>query len=232
MHYIIYETTNTINGKKYIGKHITENLDDGYLGSGIVLNRAIKKYGKEAFVRKTLLTCDNEKDLILKEKEFVTIKIVLDEMYYNVALGGYGGAIVLKPDHPLYESTKRKISDAQKAISHIKSEITKKNHALRKVGMYGKKQSDKQKEAVRVASTGRVKTPETLAKMKQTYLNTISCEGYVHPNKGKPRPESVKQAIRDRKKNEPLKECMHCGKKMNAGNYSRYHGEKCKTLSS
>ena len=33
MYYIIYKTTNLINGKYYIGKHQTENLDDGYLVS-------------------------------------------------------------------------------------------------------------------------------------------------------------------------------------------------------
>jgi hypothetical protein len=44
MHYIIYKTTNNINGKYYIGQHITDNLDDGYIGSGRRLKIARKKY--------------------------------------------------------------------------------------------------------------------------------------------------------------------------------------------
>ena len=47
MYFILYETTNLINNKKYIGVHKTIDLNDGYLGSGIYLRNAIKKYGKE-----------------------------------------------------------------------------------------------------------------------------------------------------------------------------------------
>ena len=50
-YYFIYETTNNINGKKYIGQHETDNLDDGYIGSGSAFKEAVKKYGKKNFTR-------------------------------------------------------------------------------------------------------------------------------------------------------------------------------------
>lgn len=43
MKHYIYLTTNLITNEKYIGKHYGE-LDDDYLGSGIILQRAILKY--------------------------------------------------------------------------------------------------------------------------------------------------------------------------------------------
>lgn len=228
MYYIIYQTTNIINGKKYIGKHVTNDLNDGYLGSGIVLNRAILKYGRESFTREILFFLESEDELNAKEQEIITADIVLSEDYYNVAYGGSGGTIVLKPEHPLYDSTCKKISESLKTISNKKSEITKKNHQLKKVGMYGKKQSEKQKEAARKSATGRTKNAEEIDKQLQSYFKTITQPGYVHPLKGKPRSEEVIAAIKEKKKNEPLTKCPHCDKQMNSGNYARYHGDKCK----
>jgi hypothetical protein len=53
-HYV-YCTTNIINNKKYIGSH-TGHINDDYFGSGVILKKAIKKYGKCNFV-KVILWC-------------------------------------------------------------------------------------------------------------------------------------------------------------------------------
>lgn len=45
-HYI-YKTTCTITSKFYIGMHSTDNLEDGYVGSGKRLWYSINKHGKE-----------------------------------------------------------------------------------------------------------------------------------------------------------------------------------------
>ena len=57
----IYKITNNINGKIYIGQHITDRLNDGYKGSGIVIEQAFKKYGKHNAKFKKM-----EKELVKK----------------------------------------------------------------------------------------------------------------------------------------------------------------------
>lgn len=88
MFYTIYKITNLINGKFYIGKHITDNLNDGYMGSGKLIKRSIKKYGEENFVKDILEVYDTEQKMNLAEK----IHVIVDEdISYNICPGGHGG---------------------------------------------------------------------------------------------------------------------------------------------
>jgi len=87
LYYTIYKITNKTNGKYYIGKHQTKDLNDGYMGSGKLLRRAIKEYGIDNFTKEILFIFDNESDMNAKEKELV----VISEESYNLCPGGHGG---------------------------------------------------------------------------------------------------------------------------------------------
>jgi len=88
--YYVYLTTNLINNKKYIGQH-KGTLTDSYLGSGIVLTKAIQKYGKENFNKTILEICD-EDTIDEREKYWIAYyNAVQNDDYYNQAEGGQGG---------------------------------------------------------------------------------------------------------------------------------------------
>lgn len=91
MNFLVYKITNTVNNKEYIGIHRTRNIDDGYMGSGKHLKRAIQKYGKEKFTKTILYNCSSEIEMINKEKELVTEEYCSQKNTYNICLGGHGG---------------------------------------------------------------------------------------------------------------------------------------------
>ena len=94
-HYLIYQITNNINQKFYIGKHETYNIDDNYFGSGKYLKRAINKYGLENFVKTILFELQNEEEMNLLEKCVVTQEFCDREDTYNINVGGDGGWIYI-----------------------------------------------------------------------------------------------------------------------------------------
>lgn len=91
MFYTIYQITNLVNGKIYIGKHETKDPNDNYLGSGKMIRQAIEKYGIESFSKDVLFVFDNELDMNSKEKELVTEEFVKLKSNYNLCPGGQGG---------------------------------------------------------------------------------------------------------------------------------------------
>jgi hypothetical protein len=89
-HYI-YKITNTKNGKYYIGMHSTDNIDDGYFGSGKRLRNSIRKHGKDSHDKEILEYLDDGISLIEREVELVNEDLLKDPMCMNLLLGGTGG---------------------------------------------------------------------------------------------------------------------------------------------
>lgn len=104
MHYLIYKITNNLNGKIYIGQHATENLDDGYMGSGLAIKRAIKKYGIDNFTKEILYDVDDWELMDFLEELIVDEEFVARPDTYNLKTGGSNGV------HHVSEETKQKLS--------------------------------------------------------------------------------------------------------------------------
>ena len=103
MKYIVYETTNLVNNKIYIGVHKTEDPDkfDGYLGCGVYVNQpytyahpkthfqfAVKKYGPNNFKRIVLAVFETLQEASDLERELVNEEFLSRSDVYNMILGG------------------------------------------------------------------------------------------------------------------------------------------------
>lgn len=89
-HYI-YKTTNLLNGKYYIGMHSTDDLDDGYMGSGKRLRRSLNKHGKDNHKVEILEFVDTREELKKREEEIVNLNEIAKVECMNLKVGGYGG---------------------------------------------------------------------------------------------------------------------------------------------
>lgn len=103
----IYKTTNVINNKYYVGVHSTDDLDDGYIGSGKYLWNSIRKHGRENFRCEILEFFDSRDELVGKEIELVNEGMLNDPLCMNLKCGGYGGFCNEEHREKFLESAKR-----------------------------------------------------------------------------------------------------------------------------
>lgn len=123
MNYYVYEITNNINGKKYIGKrkcscHIK---DDCYMGSGSLLIRAMKKYGQSNFSKRIIEICNSEEDAYNREGYWISYyNAVESDDYYNLIDGGN------KAYASMTKNIAKKVSNKKKKSGLYKDEYERK----------------------------------------------------------------------------------------------------------
>lgn len=91
-HYL-YKTTNLLNSKFYYGIHSTNNLEDGYLGSGKHLTYSIRKYGKDNFKKEIIEYFNTRENLIQAEIILLTREILENKQCMNIKFGGDCGTL-------------------------------------------------------------------------------------------------------------------------------------------
>ena len=85
----VYITTNILNDKKYIGVVASNKPKNNYLGSGVILQHAIKKYGKENFTKKIIKHFNDPIEARDYEKKLIReTNAIKDKQYYNLVEGG------------------------------------------------------------------------------------------------------------------------------------------------
>ena len=110
----VYVTTNLVTLKKYVGSHCTDNIDDGYLGTGRLFLKSVKKHGKENFRREILEECFDVSTARLRESFYIETMGTLDPSGYNLC--PHGGIGFKGASHS--EATKEKMSKWQKGKTY------------------------------------------------------------------------------------------------------------------
>lgn len=178
---IVYLTTNLINNKKYIG--IDTKNDSNYFGSGVNIKKAIKKYGKENFIKEILEVCDDKQILLEKEKEWIKkFNAVNSNEFYNIHDGGVGGDIRIFMDDEKIDKWRANISNSKKGLKKgiPLSELNKKgiSEGLKKFyenggtsNREGVKLSDETKEKISQSNKGKIFSETHLDNLKKSFKN-------------------------------------------------------------
>ncbi len=169
--HFIYRTINLLTKEYYLGRHSTNSLNDGYLGSGKKFKEAVKKYGKQNFRREILVFCDSFDELLNNEKALVTEEKITDPKIYNLNIGGIGKTSSLGKHWNLSVETKHKMSLSKMGAKSIL--FGKPSWHSGKTGVY----SEEVLENNRAKHLGKNHSEETKFKMAQSKSKnwTIVC---------------------------------------------------------
>ena len=141
---VIYKITNLLDGMVYVGQDSKNR--SSYFGSGLLIKRAIEKYGKENFKREILEHCNTKEELNQREVYWIK-KLNAKENGYNICGGGQGQN---------HDDIKKRFSETKKGVNN---------------GMFGRKHTDEVKKIVSEKNKGKVRTEEHKQKLRDHILN-------------------------------------------------------------
>ena len=223
-HYF-YKITNNVNGKFYYGIHSTSDLEDGYMGSGTRLFRAIAKYGIESFTKEILQFFDSREEASLHESKIVNVDMINDPMCYNLRTGGDvarlpGGRI----SRESIEKRQRTIKERQKDPEYVRRVFENRSKACSKPkpAGFGEKVSKRQKGKKRPQFWGVPKSEEHRRKISESLRGRHLSE--EHKSKlrkpkpgaqGKPKSkEHIQKILETKRKNGTLRKTEEVRKKI------------------
>ena len=206
-----YKITNDFDDCYYYGIHSTNNMNDGYMGSGKRLCNAQRKHGKNHFIRTVLKHFDTREEAAQYEFEFLTPEILSDPNCYNIVEGGGGGDATKYMSYEEYEmfcnrmkgdnnpskreDVRQKQSEIRKQyyIEHPEAAIEQSNKLKGKFAgennpMYGKNHTDEVCEILSKQAKERFKNKENHP-MYGKHHSTESIEKNRKSNKGKQKGE-------------------------------------------
>ena len=193
MYHFVYQTTR-VDGFYYIGVHSTNDLGDGYLGSGKRLLNSVRKHGKQAHSVVVIAMFGTREKALAHEAALVDRNRLLDPLCMNLVLGG--------------------ASLSEEGIKRLKSKIVSdETRNKMSVAATGRELSDSTKQKLSVALSGKPKGPmsdDTKRKLSEsrramfqmrealgikTKLSSKHCESLRKANTGKSLSKETKRKI-------------------------------------
>jgi len=163
---IVYKTTNLINGKIYIGQDSKNN--ENYYGSGILILRAIEKFGIENFSKEILEECNSKSELDESERRWIKYYNSQDKnIGYNIVPGGTGGPTRLGQKNSKEQNEKISASNMNKKMSEeAKSKISRSKKG-KPAHNRGSTSSEETREKIRKSKLGKKASIETRKKLSE-----------------------------------------------------------------
>ena len=228
-YHIVYITTNLINNKQYVGDHSTYNINDKYLGSGLNIKKAIKKYGRQSFKKEILEIFDTKLNAFNAQEKYIIKYNTLSPNGYNLSIKGG-----LQVSGSMSNESKLKYSLTRKG-----KKPTPEAKEARRKGLLGHSVSEKVRENTRNINLGKHLSKETIEKFKKSKLNMSSeLRKKISENTklAMARPEvklKVSNAAKGRVPwNKGIKlnktKCIYCNKNYSKVFYDKYHINNCK----
>ncbi len=118
--------------------HSTDNLDDGYFGSGRRMLSSLKKHGGENHHREIIELCSTREILCEREEQIVTLDLIKDPLCMNLMVGGTARRFPAGQD--TCDRMRLAKLGKKQSLEHI---------AARRSGMMGRIQTDETKEKLR-----------------------------------------------------------------------------------
>jgi hypothetical protein len=174
MFHFIYKTYSS-SGLYYYGRHTTDNLNDGYFGSGKWI-RSIKD--KSNLKRDIVFFCETQEELLKKEEEYIS-KYINDPKCMNFNEKSVGFSSINNPNKLLKGS--KILSDrvrgekngmyGKKHTEEFKEHLRKMNSG-KNGNFYGKKHTEEAKQKIRQKKIGKKFSPEVIEKLKKRFPGT------------------------------------------------------------
>lgn len=167
-----YVTTNIVNNKKYVGDHSTNNLDDGYLGSGNIFTHSVIKYGKENFKKEILEFFDTKQEAFDAQVNYINEYNSLIPSGYNISpTGGHnvGGCFSEETIEKLRIGSKYKKSKEQREKIRNGVKLAIKEKRLTVPSWEGRTHSNESKEKMSNSQKGKIMSKESKEKNRMSH---------------------------------------------------------------